>query len=194
MKKILFIFTCILSIFSIVNCEENIEKLNPDDILGPQEETDGISNITIPKPAFPIVAIVDGVSKNFISINGTDKANSFNSGELSQIVFSSQEQENSDSKLMITISISRSDISLGEKELSLLGNTRIDVSDSTKLLDGVTLLSSGKRLIIEQLDTTQGIIAGSFEIDVNETQTNSGAITNSFKITNGKFYFTYEVK
>lgn len=199
MRKILSIFGGLLICLLFLNCEENTEKLNPDDLLGPQAqaENEGVTNESIPKPEFLVVATVNDVPKKFVAVNGTDKATSFDSGPVSQVVFSTREQENSDSQLIIAISIARSDLSLGEKDLSLLSGTRIDVSDisdPSKLEKGIALFAVGGKLIIEQIDTVKGIVAGSFEVDANEIQAGSDTILDTIKVTNGKFYFTYEVK
>jgi len=134
---------------------------------------------------------VDGTPTNFSSISNSDKAFNIDFAGISRISFSG-----SSGSLIYAIIIDRSQLSLGEKSIGITSDVTMDLSDSTKITDGIGFLSSTGKLTIEQIDTVNGVVAGSFEAVFNEVKAGQGIPTNlgSVQITNGKFRFSYDVR
>jgi len=202
MKYILFILSLTILSFSLVNCEENTEKLNPDDLLGQKESTLEIEEPTstaIPKPEFPIVATIDGTLINLVTQTGATRARNIDIGRASAVMFdASDNQTVSAATYNIALIFEREDLKLGENILSfgsgIGASTGVNVTDFSKAVPGGTVFVVDKgKLTVTQIDSIKGIIAGTFEIDLNET-TDGFTPISTLKITNGKFYFTYEVK
>lgn len=196
MKSILNILFIIVLSFSILSCEDNTEKLNPDYLEGQQEniaaeEDEEIISIAIPKPEFPITAVIDGESINFLTANNSDKALNSDVGGTSVLLFNtSDNQDPSAARYTIGLIFNRDDLKLGENELSAEAITKVTLSDNT-LMDTVFVIVKGT-LTITQLDRIKGIAAGTFDVEfnINESGVASTEVTN---VTNGTFRFTYDV-
>ncbi len=201
MKKIISILGLIYITLIALSCGD-IEELDPSNLTGPiieegELEEGSTGGESIPSREFPVVATIDGERVNFFSGTVNDEATSIDLGGSSFVTFTTADDSNfTAAKFSISIIIDREDLKRGENDLSITsglgGSTGLNLVDLSKVSTGNVFFPVSGNLTITQIDTTQGIVAGTFNLTLNETV--GGASTGkTVMVTDGEFRFSYEV-
>lgn len=203
MKSIVFFSSLLALSFSLINCEDTTEELNPDDLLGQQELLDNEENDNepvsqaIPRREFPLVATLNQSPTNFFSVTPSDNAVNFDFLDATAVIFNTFDNPSTlNATYGISLIINREDLKLGNIQLSfgagLLGSSGILLND-TRSTTTILAIQEGN-ISIDQIDSTQGIVAGTFNAEYNITNDGVTSTGETVSVTDGSFRFTYEVR
>jgi len=196
MKQIISILGFLIFSFLFINCDDDVEELNPDDLLGESVITpeEGIENPTTnPDTEFSVTANINGTNTVFFAPTGQSKAQSLALGAENVIILNVFDNQNiSETIFSLSIVINRNNLRVGETELGFgSGVGTITGLNLINLATSTSFSAVSGQLTIETVDTTQGIASGSFEAEFNESTPGS---TNVVRVTNGSFRFAYDVQ